>query len=69
MLKLTCNIDQTDRINRIVIGVFLLLGAAFGLGTLFLCVASLVLIVEGVLGWCGIPILVAKLKSSKTKQS
>ena len=65
MLNITCNIDQTDRVNRIVIGVFLLLGAVLGAGTAFLVIAAVVLIAEGVVGWCGIPLMVAKLKALK----
>jgi hypothetical protein len=65
MLNVSCNIDKTDRINRVVIGVFLLLGAVLGAGTLFLLIAGLVLIVEGAIGWCGIPLLIDKLKQFK----
>lgn len=65
MISLSCNIDKTDRINRVVIGVFLLLGAIFGASTLFLMIAGAVLIAEGLMGWCGIPLIVAKLKQLK----
>lgn len=58
----TCNIDKTDRINRVVIGLFLLLGALLGAGKWFLLLAGAVLVAEGLMGWCGIPIMVEKLK-------
>ncbi len=61
----SCNIDKTDRINRVVIGVFLLLGAILGASTLFLLIAGVVLIAEGLLGWCGIPLVLSKLRQLK----
>ncbi len=57
-----CNIDKTDRINRTVIGVALCLAVFIGLSKTFFMVVGIVLIIEGVIGWCSIPILVNKLK-------
>jgi hypothetical protein len=57
MLKISCNIDKNDRINRTVIGVVLILGAIMGLGYWFFMLAGLILIIEGLVGWCGIPAL------------
>ncbi len=65
MLSPSCNIDKTDRINRVVIGVFLLLGALLGAGKWFLIILGAVLIAEGLVGWCSIPVAVAKLKTLK----
>ena len=61
--KLTCNIDKNDRLNRSVIGIFLVLAGLFHLGKIFLITVGLVLIVEGVIGWCGIPMLVSRCKA------
>lgn len=57
-----CNIDKTDRINRIVIGLILILAALIGLSYLFFVIAGIVLIVEGIIGWCSIPGLVKRFK-------
>ncbi len=57
-----CNIDKTDRINRIVLGVLILIGLFLGFGKLFFTVLALILIVEGLIGWCSIPLIVAKIK-------
>lgn len=57
-----CNIDKTDRINRVVIGIILVLGALIGLGKVFLIVVGIFLIIEGAIGWCSIPIIISKLK-------
>jgi len=62
MLNLTCNIDKTERINRVVIGAIMLLAAILGAGVWFFTLVSLVLIVEGAIGWCGIPVIVEKIK-------
>ena len=63
MLPVTCNIDKSDRINRSVIGVILILAALLGLGKVFFIVLGLVLLVEGVIGWCSIPYLISRFKS------
>jgi hypothetical protein len=60
-----CNIDKTDRINRIVLGVLILIGLLLGVGKLFFTILALVLIIEGLIGWCSIPLIVAQLKKIK----
>ena len=65
MLFKQCNIDKTDRINRVVIGIILLLAALIGMGKVFCMVAGLVLIVEGWIGWCSIPYLISQFKQRK----
>ena len=61
-----CNIDNSDRINRVVIGALLLIGGLIGLGKIFLMLVGIVLIVQGAIGWCAIPYIrdmIAKKKS------
>jgi hypothetical protein len=58
-----CNIDIADRRNRIVIGVIILLAAILGLGKFFFVLMGLALIVEGVIGWCAIPVIMEKFKN------
>ena len=65
MFSTQCNIDKTDRINRVVIGVILFFGALFGMSKLFFMLVGIVLVIEGVIGWCSIPVLVDKLKKIK----
>ncbi len=60
--SIKCNIDQTDRINRTVIGVFLCLGVLLHLGALTCFLLGVILIAEGIIGWCSIPILIEKIK-------
>lgn len=62
MNNIQCNIDKTDRINRIVIGAVIALAALFGMGWWFFVIVGLILIVEGIVGWCAIPHLMGKLK-------
>lgn len=57
-----CNIDKTDRINRVVIGILLFLAALIGLGKVFFMLAGLVLVIEGIIGWCSIPYFMNKNK-------
>lgn len=64
MIFKSCNIDKTDRINRAVIGGLLFFAALIGMGKLFFMILGLVLVVEGIVGWCSIPYLMEKLKKS-----
>ena len=65
MLYKQCNIDKTDRINRIVIGAILCFAALIGMGKIFFILVGLILIIEGWIGWCYIPNLFKKLKRFK----
>ena len=69
MSNIVCNIDKADRTNRIVFGVILVVGALIGLGKLFMVLLGGILIAEGAIGWCGIPIAVAKWKEMQAKKS
>ena len=62
MFPTHCNIDKTDRINRTIIGVALCLAVLIGMGKFFFLILGLVLIIEGVIGWCSIPYLISKIK-------
>lgn len=62
MFPKRCNIDKTDRINRIVIGVLLFFAAFIGMSKLFFMVVGIVLVIEGVIGWCSIPYFIHKIK-------
>ena len=62
MFPMHCNIDKTDRINRTIIGVALCLAVLIGMGKFFFLILGLVLIIEGVVGWCSIPYLISKIK-------
>jgi disulfide bond formation protein DsbB len=64
MFLKTCNIDKTDRINRAVIGFALVIAALIGMSKLFFIILGLVLIIEGMIGWCSIPYLISKMKRS-----
>lgn len=65
MLFKHCNIDKTDRINRIVIGFILFVAALVGMSKMFFMIAGLVLIIEGAIGWCSIPYLLQQIKKYK----
>lgn len=61
-MRLTCNIDKTDRINRTIIGAALCIAALFGMGKSFYIALGLVLIIEGIVGWCSIPYVLSRIK-------
>lgn len=62
MFSLQCNIDKTDRINRTVIGLLLCIGVMIGMGKIFFMILGLILVIEGIIGWCSIPYLISKIK-------
>lgn len=63
MFSQHCNIDKTDRINRGVIGGLLFLAAFIGLGKVFFMAVGIILVIEGIVGWCSIPYLTSKIKT------
>jgi disulfide bond formation protein DsbB len=62
MLFKQCNIDKTDRINRVVIGAILFFAALIGMSRIFFLVVGIVLVAEGLIGWCSIPYLIRKIQ-------
>ena len=62
MFLLQCNIDKTDRINRVVIGGILFIAALIGASKVFFMLAGVILAIEGLVGWCSIPYLIKKIK-------
>lgn len=62
MFSVHCNIDKTDRINRTIIGAALCIAVLIGMGKYFFLLLGLVLMIEGVIGWCSIPYLIRKIK-------
>lgn len=62
MFNQPCNIENNERVTRLVIGAVLLLGALLDFGRGFLFLLGIVLIAEAFIGWCGIPMLAEKFK-------
>ncbi len=62
MFSTHCNIDKTDRINRAVIGVMIFIAALIGMSRVFFMMIGLILVIEGMIGWCSIPYLLNKIK-------
>ena len=60
MFSKQCNIDKTDRINRTIIGIVLFFAALVGMSKIFFMVFGIVLIIEGLIGWCSIPYFINK---------
>jgi hypothetical protein len=56
------NLDNNARAERLVFGVILLIGALLGFGRIFLFLIGAILVIEAFVGWCGVPLLVQKLK-------
>jgi hypothetical protein len=62
MLNVASNIQSNERLSRLVIGIVLLIGVLLGLGKIFAFLVGVILIIEAIIGWCGIPILAEKFK-------
>ncbi len=61
-MSLACNIDKTDRVNRIIIGAVLCIAALVGVGKFFYIIIGLILVIEGLIGWCSISYFIKKIK-------
>ncbi len=68
MLTSHCNINKTDRINRSVLGVMLIIGVLAGMSRTFYLILGIILIIEGLVGWCSIPYLISIIKSRKENE-
>jgi hypothetical protein len=62
MFNVASNLEFNERLSRLVIGIILLIGVLLGLGKLFAFLVGVILIIEAIIGWCGIPILAEKFK-------
>lgn len=62
MFNVASNLESNERLSRLVIGIVLLIGVLLGLGKLFAFLVGIILIIEAIIGWCGIPILAEKFK-------
>jgi hypothetical protein len=62
MFNVASNLESNERLSRLVIGIVLLIGVLLGLGKLFAFLVGVILIIEAIIGWCGIPILAEKFK-------
>lgn len=62
MGKVVCNIDKTDRINRSVFGIVLIIAALLGASMYFYIILGAILIIEGVIGWCSVPVIVSMVE-------
>jgi len=62
MFNIQCNLNKDERIRYAVIGAVLLLGGLVGFGKWFLIIIGVALLIEGAVGWCGIPVAIAKIK-------
>ena len=65
MSKIACNIDKTDRINRSIFGVVLIIAALLGASMYFYLIVGAILIIEGIIGWCSVPVIVSMVERLK----
>lgn len=62
MFNLPCNLENNERVTRLVIGAILVIAALLGFGRIFLFLVGVLLVTEAFIGWCGIPTLAEKFK-------
>jgi len=65
-MSVTCNIEKNERLTRYVIGAILIIGALLGFSRFFAILLGIGLVVEGYLGWCAIPYVMAKIGKGKS---
>ena len=64
-MSTSCNIDQTDRINRAVIGLIIFLASLVGASWIFFALVGIVMIIQGLIGWCSLPYLLELFQPKK----
>jgi Protein of unknown function (DUF2892) len=60
-----CNLQNDEKLHRIIIGLFIFLAALIGVGKVFFMLLGIALAVSGVIGWCAIPFIIQKLNIKK----
>lgn len=60
-----CNLQNDEKMHRMIIGAIIFLAALLGMGKVFFMVVGILLAVSGVIGWCAIPYLMSKLNAKK----
>jgi hypothetical protein len=63
-MAFVCNISRKDRTTRIVFGGLILLGVLLSLAKLYFIILAGIMIVEGLIGWCGIASFMDRFKLS-----
>ncbi|HBB52731.1 MAG TPA: DUF2892 domain-containing protein [Legionellales bacterium] len=56
-----CNLENDEKLHRIIIGILIFLAALVGFGKVFFMILGILLAVSGVVGWCTIPYLIHKI--------
>ena len=62
-----CNIDNTDRINRGIIGALIAVSACLDFSKTFYFILGMVLVVQAAIGWCSIPVLLSPFTPKKSQ--
>ena len=57
------NISTVDRLSRVTVGLYIVIATLFGLPAFLNLLVGFGLILQGILGWCGLPGMInSKLK-------
>ncbi|MBF13048.1 MAG: hypothetical protein CMF46_01635 [Legionellales bacterium] len=63
-MAFSSSITLVDRINRVILGSYIILSALIGIPSTIDAIVGVVVIAQGVMGLCGIPALISsKFKS------
>jgi len=65
MFKISCNLARAERNHRMIIGSLLVIAGLLGFGRIFLIITGLIIAIEGLIGWCGLPGLIHRFSKSK----
>lgn len=63
-----CIIDSTDRLNRILIGIVLIIGATLSFTREIMLVVGFIQLVEGVLSFCALSCLIVKFRNKSVNK-
>ena len=57
-----CNISYKDRVTRVFFGVIFIIVSFFNYDINIIKILSIILVIEGLIGWCGIAVIIDKFK-------
>jgi hypothetical protein len=60
-----CNLENDEKLHRIIIGLVIFITALLGFGKVFFMIVGILLAVSGVIGWCAIPYIMQKINLKK----
>jgi hypothetical protein len=64
-MVLVCNISKKDRWTRVIFGSVFIIAILLNFSNRFILILSIIMVIEGLIGWCTIGYIYDKIKLRK----